>query len=319
MKNGNSFLTIFKWGVLLGVIISGIEIVKNFAHKLDLSAYSSVISICLILLIILILYAGIKEVRDRHEAQLISYPKAFGIGIGITLIAFLIVLFSLTVIFSVQPQFLQNINQKNQQLYHEKLQKDSITTAEITHFLKQVDSLTLAKEQEIVSEMGYSDATAKIIDSNITLIKNHFGPYIQHGRAVDSVQYQLGNFDTFAKNAWVQFYERSEKGGYLTDSLITPITRIVITTAEEMGSLSVLENRYLNTKEGNVFIHSNPLSSAMMFALSLIIYGLLCDLFVALYLYRKKEAIPASSEEEEEDPSNETSTEQNENESVTKD
>ena len=314
MKKDSNFLSILKWGFLLGAVVSAIEIVKNYAQNLDITSFGSVISIAILVITVLILYAGIKEVRERTEDDVISYPKAFGVGIGIVFVAFVVVLLVLTTLFSVRPKFLQNVNDKNQELYYENLKKDSVTTAEVNLFLEQIDSLTSAKLQLTTETLTLEEALA--VDSNVQFIMRHYLPYIQNGRNVDSTHYTLGNFNNFAKNAWVQMFEKCQQGAFLTDSLVTPITQVIISTANEMENFNLHEKRYQATKNEKVFTHTNPLSSAIMFSFSLIIYGLFCNLFVALYLYRKKE-IP-QADENTTTSEIDSSTEQNENQSVTR-
>lgn len=314
MKKDSNFLSILKWGFLLGAVVSAIEIVKNYAQSIDITSFSSVISIAILVITVLILYAGIKEVRERTEGDVISYPKAFGVGIGMVFVAFVVVLLVLTTLFSVRPKFLQNVNDKNQELYYENLKKDSVTIAEVNLFLEQIDSLTSAKLQLTTETLTPEEALA--VDSNVQFIMRHYLPYIQNGRNVDSTHYTLGNFNNFAKNAWVQMFEKCQQGAFLTDSLVTPITQVIISTANEMENFNLHEKRYQATKNEKVFTHTNPLSSAIMFSFSLIIYGLFCNLFVALYLYRKKE-IP-QADENTTTSEIDSSTEQNENQSVTR-
>lgn len=314
MKKDSNFLSILKWGFLLGAVVSAIEIVKNYAQSIDITSFSSVISIAILVITVLILYAGIKEVRERTEGDVISYSKAFGVGIGMVFVAFVVVLLVLTTLFSVRPKFLQNVNDKNQELYYENLKKDSVTTAEVNLFLEQIDSLTSAKLQLTTETLTPEEALA--VDTNVQFIMRHYLPYIQNGRNVDSTHYTLGNFNNFAKNAWVQMFEKCQQGAFLTDSLVTPITQVIISTANEMENFNLHEKRYQATKNEKVFTHTNPLSSAIMFSFSLIIYGLFCNLFVALYLYRKKE-IP-QADENTTTSEIDSSTEQNENQSVTR-
>lgn len=314
MKKDSNFLSILKWGFLLGAVVAAIEVVKNYAQNLDITSFGSVISIAILVITVLILYAGIKEVRERTEGDVISYPKAFGVGVGIVFLAFIVVLLVLTTLFSVHPKFLQNVNDKNQELYYENLKKDSVTTAEVNLFLEQIDSLTSAKLQVATETLTPEEALA--VDSNVQFIMRHYLPYIQNGRNVDSTHYTLGNFNNFAKNAWVQMFEKCQQGAFLTDSLTTPITQVVISTANEMENFNLHEMRYQATKNEKVFTHTNPLSSAIMFSFSLIIYGLFCNLFVALYLYRKKEI--SQTVEETATSEIDASTEQNENQSVTR-
>ena len=312
MKKDSNFLSILKWGFLLGAVVAAIEVVKNYAQNLDITSFGSVISIAILVITVLILYSGIKEVRERTEDDVISYPKAFGVGVGIVFLAFIVVLLVLTTLFSVHPKFLQNVNDKNQELYYENLKKDSVTTAEVNLFLKQIDSLTSAKLQVATETLTPEEALA--VDSNVQFIMRHYLPYIQNGRNVDSTHYTLGNFNNFAKNAWVQMFEKCQQGAFLTDSLTTPITQVVISTANEMENFNLHEMRYQATKNEKVFTHTNPLSSAIMFSFSLIIYGLFCNLFVALYLYRKKEI--SQTVEETATSEIDASTEQNETHSL---
>lgn len=290
MKIKEKILSILKWGALLGGIISIIEIVKNHALQIDINAYNSVINLSLILLVVWILYLGIKEIRDHYSEGVISYAKAFGIGFSIILVSFLIVTIVLTILFSTQPKYLQNINAKNEKLYYQNLQNDSITTTEIEQFLLNVDDLVVKNQKIVAIEQNFSEHDSLMIDSSVLQIKKYFHGHIKNGYQIDSTQYRLGNFNSFAKRSWIDFFERGKTNKIFADTLLEPLTKIFILTAQEMDSINILDQRFETTKSQKVFKHTHAMTSAIMFSFSLIIYGLLCNLFVALYLFRKKQA-----------------------------
>ena len=64
-----------KWGVIVGIMLVGIEILKMFARKVDYSA-SQLLDLAMIIGFIIVLYHGVKEFKEVYPERL-SFAKAF--------------------------------------------------------------------------------------------------------------------------------------------------------------------------------------------------------------------------------------------------
>lgn len=78
-----------KWGVLLGMALSFLEPVKMYARILDYEA-RTMFDFVMILLFILLLYFAQKDYKENLNGGFLSFSKAYGIGIVVTVTAWLI-------------------------------------------------------------------------------------------------------------------------------------------------------------------------------------------------------------------------------------
>ncbi|MEG2070754.1 MAG: DUF4199 domain-containing protein, partial [Bacteroidales bacterium] len=67
-------LIVLKWGTLLGVALSVLEMVKMYARNIDYGA-SPVFDLISILLFIFFIYLGVKEFRNEVLGGYIRFPK----------------------------------------------------------------------------------------------------------------------------------------------------------------------------------------------------------------------------------------------------
>jgi hypothetical protein len=79
--------TVIKFGLISGILSSAMMLATlPFLHKLG-GEKGLVLGYTAIVLSFLLVYFGIRSYRDNTGGGLISFPKAFGIGISITLIS----------------------------------------------------------------------------------------------------------------------------------------------------------------------------------------------------------------------------------------
>jgi hypothetical protein len=58
-----------KWGVILGIMLIGIELLKMFARKVDYAA-SQILDLAMIVGFILVLHLGVKEFKETYTERL---------------------------------------------------------------------------------------------------------------------------------------------------------------------------------------------------------------------------------------------------------
>ena len=88
-----------KWGVLLGVALSFLELVRMFARMYEYP--NTVFDIVQIIIFIALLYLGQKDYKENLNGGYLSFAKAYGIGTIVTVTAILIYLCYLVLHFSV--------------------------------------------------------------------------------------------------------------------------------------------------------------------------------------------------------------------------
>ena len=76
MLNDKNFWKVhLKWGIILGVMLAGIEILKMFSRKVDYQA-AQLLDLAMIVGFILVLHLGVKEFKEVYPERL-SFAKAF--------------------------------------------------------------------------------------------------------------------------------------------------------------------------------------------------------------------------------------------------
>jgi fumarate reductase subunit D len=106
-------------GLLLGIAISALEFVKMLAEQLDYGNFLQIASVFFIILIIVALYWGVKEIRERcyDDTKVFKFSKAFFYGCAISIVASLIVFVYLILHYSyIDVEGLQRISEKNSTL-----------------------------------------------------------------------------------------------------------------------------------------------------------------------------------------------------------
>jgi uncharacterized membrane protein len=106
-------------GALLGITISALEFVKMYAERLDYTSFFKISSIMFIILIIVALYWGIKEIKARcyDDDKVFKFSKAFFYGCGISFIAFVVIFLYLNLHYTyIDVEGLQRISEKNSAL-----------------------------------------------------------------------------------------------------------------------------------------------------------------------------------------------------------
>lgn len=98
-----------KWGFLLGVAISFLELVRMYARLYQYEA-RSIFDIVLIIIFIALLYLAQKDYKETLGGGYLSFAKAFGIGVIVTVTALLIYLCYMMFHFSlIEPTAVQRI------------------------------------------------------------------------------------------------------------------------------------------------------------------------------------------------------------------
>ncbi|MBO4481445.1 MAG: DUF4199 domain-containing protein [Bacteroidales bacterium] len=88
-----------KWGVLLGLALSFLELVRMFARIYEYP--STVFDLVQIILFIALIFLAQKDYKENPNGGYLSFAKAYGIGTIVTVVAILIYMCYLIFHFSV--------------------------------------------------------------------------------------------------------------------------------------------------------------------------------------------------------------------------
>ena len=307
MLNDNNFWKIhLKWGIIAGVMLAGIEILKMFARKVDYQS-AQLLDLAMIIGFILVLHFGVKEFKEVYPERL-SFAKAFFSCIVISVIG-AAVLFGYDMLhYSVfEKDGLQKKYAVALEKYRQNLAKDTLTNAELTAYTEAATAM-LDEQKEALTADGIvlqqegcltTDSLEKQkkdeISSGITLFEQYYAGKLLSKPEADKEQYQLGNFTPYAKRVLMEtltsYLEQND------GKVSTPfVQEIVQKTNEELPGIDPLDKRFEETKSRVPRYDKNGQYAAVS-AMMYLLYGMFFGLFVAMFHYKSKNPIEAASNE----------------------
>jgi hypothetical protein len=316
MQNDNNFWKIhLKWGIIAGIMLIGIELLKMFARKVDYAA-SQILDLAMIIGFIMVLYQGVKEFKESYPERL-SFAKAFLSCIVISVIG-AVILFGYDVLHYsfIEKDGLQKKYDVALENYKKNLAKDTLTAAELTAYTDAVttmmnerkDALTTddncLKTEGCLSDDSLQQQLKNEINSGILLFEKYYTDKLLSKPEADKEKYKLGNFTPYAKRVMMEtltsYIEQND------GKTSTPYVQgIVQKTNDSLVTLDPLEKRFEETKSRVPRYDRNGQYAAIS-AVIYLLYGMFFGLFVAMFHYRSKNAIEPVTEEEDVDDDAET-------------
>lgn len=294
----NSFTITLKWGALLGVALSLLQLAKVYSRGFDFYAFGPVINLFNVLIFIAILYLGIKEIKEECFDGVISFTKAFLQGTIMVFVAFLVVLFYLNIQYGyIFKDELSKVNDLNRLKFKENLQNDSITHDEFELFLISQQELMKSEEKNVCINASIDSINGKILSNRLDTIYQYYTHFIKSQK--DSIElFKLGTFDQFSKEVWMDIL-----GKYLTtlpknDSIAPFLNTIISNSIQNSSNISPLNIRFEKEKT-KIPQYTNSFSAALFYSFSVIIFGILFNIFVAMYLYDRKKRVVQEDQTEE--------------------
>ena len=289
------FIVILKWGALLGAGLSVINLLGFLALKTGYH-FGPVKDLLQVLVIVGCLYMAIRDIRDKMQDGLIKFQKAFGIGCCIVIIGYAIVALYMLLHFSViDKNGVEQINQRNLEAATKSIQQDTITTAELKQYHSDLKRIALS---EVRKNIG-SDSLRLKADSGVMSILQRYERDLTVLCHHDSSLLRLDTFDIRADQQLrsTLFSIRSNNPEITTYSL----------DAVENARDSMAENPvWLQRRNAQPIPQYHSISAAAFITtIAILLYGLMINIFVSLFLYRKEKTIcsrngndPMSAEDE---------------------
>lgn len=326
LKDKTFWKTHLKWGVIVGIMLVGIEILKMFARKVDYQA-AQLLDLAMIIGFILVLYHGVKEYKEVYPERL-SFAKAFLSCIVLSVIG-AIVLFGYDMLhYSVfEKDGLQQKYAVALEKYKQNLAKDTLNADELTAYCEAAtailneqkdklcdDSVTFKMDGCLTDEAGQSQIRNEI-GSGILLFQQFYTDKLRSKPEADKEQYQLGNFTPYAKKVLmetlVSYTEQNET------KTSTPFVQSIVQKANDsLVSIDPLQKRFEQTKS-RVPRYDRNGQYAGVSAMMYLLYGMFFGLFIAMFHYTSKRPLEPVTEEEYQ-PSDENIDENEEDDKMTR-
>lgn len=301
-----------KWGVILGIMLAGLELLKMFARKVDYSA-SQLLDLAMVIGFILVLHFGVREFKETYTERL-SFAKAFRSCILLSLIG-AIVLFGYDMLhYSViEKDGLQQKYTVALEKYKQNLAKDTLTNTELKAYTDAAGALMNETKESMLgastfaAEAGLSpDQDTSIqqqmrneINSGILILQQFYLNKLRSKPEADKESYQLGNFTPYAKRVLMETlvsYTEQNDGKSSTPY----VQEIVQQTNDTLASIDPLEKRYEENKSRVPHYDQNGKYAAVS-AMMYLLYGMFFGLFVAMFNYTSKkpieEYVPSENDE----------------------
>lgn len=288
-----------KWGVIAGIMLAGIEILKMFARKVDYQA-AQLLDLAMIIGFILVLHFGVKEFKESYPERL-SFAKAFLSCIVTSLIG-VAVLFGYDMLhysFFEKDGLQQKYNTALGK-YKQNLAKDTLTNAELTAYTDAATAILNERKEELLngatikkdSNLASDSLRQELrdeINSGILLFQQYYTDKLRSKPEADKDQYQLGNFTPYAKRVLMETlvsYTEQNEGKASTPY----VQEIVQQTNDNFASIDPLEKRYEENKSRVPRYDKNGQYAAVS-AMMYMLYGMFFGLFVAMFNYTSKKPI----------------------------
>ena len=296
-----------KWGVIVGIMLVGIEILKMFARKVDYQA-AQMLDLAMIIGFILVLYHGVKEFKEVYPERL-SFAKAFLSCIVLSIIG-AVVLFGYDMLHYsiIEKDGLQQKYAVALEKYKQNLAKDTLTADELTAYCEAATAI-LNEQKDIIcndsvvfnqegcmTDEAEQNQIRNEIGSGILLFQQFYTDKLRSKPEADKEQYQLGNFTPYAKKVLmetlVSYTEQNET------KTSTPFVQSIVQKANDsLVSIDPLQKRFEQTKS-RVPRYDRNGQYAGVSAMMYLLYGMFFGLFIAMFHYTSKCPLEPATEEE---------------------
>lgn len=304
----SKFLITIKWGALLGAGLSLIKLVTYLASTLDSEyPFGAISDLLMVAAFVFTIYMAIKEIRDKCQDGVIRFAPAFGYGIEVVIVAYIVMVGYLLVHYTyIDKDGVEKNNRRNMELAYQKLEKDTISNEEVQQYYNDVKILIEKERNKLETD---SVCGTKLDSATQILLIAYEHQLVQKNHSTDDPAYRL---DSFSIKANELLYRCAE--AVLTNThddnkeCLAQLPIILENSSRDIQGLNPLIARFEKVKP-SVPQSDSPVMAAFAYSLSILLYGLLLNIFVALFLYRneKKTCTVEENNSEEESKENENS------------
>lgn len=287
--NKKTFSICLKWGVILGVCLAILELVKMAARNIQYGN-TQVLDLAMIIGYVLVLYAAVKEFKEYYPGRL-SFSKAF---LATLIVSFCgsAILFAYDMVHYafIEKDGLQKKHELALQNYRKVIDNDTVTAEELTLYLDTVKAMIARQETKVLSDSTLTDSISQNIEKGVLAINKFYVEKMGLKRATDTANnYRLGNFSGFARKTLLEtldlYSAQNEE-----DASTTYVQTIIASANQQLAHFDLGDIRFENNKS-HVPQYDKPGRYAGVSALMDWLYGMFFGIFIALYHYRSKDTI----------------------------
>lgn len=285
--SGSKFIITIKWGALLGAGLSLIKLATYYAGTLDADyPFGPISDLLMVAAFVFAIYMAIKEIRDNRQDGVIRFAPAFGYGVLVVFIAYAVMVGYLLVHYSyIETDGVEKNNRRNMELAYNRLKKEAVTDDEVRQYYNDVKTL-IEKER---NGMGTDTVCGTKLDSAVQILLTAYErQLVEKPHTADDPSYRL---DSFSFKANELLYRCA--GAILTNSndenreCLALLPELLDNSSRDIQGLNPLVARFEKVKP-SIPQSDSPVMAAFAYSLSILLYGLLLNIFVALFLYRNE-------------------------------
>ena len=285
--SGSKFIITIKWGALLGAGLSLIKLATYYAGTLDAAyPFGPISDLLMVAAFVFAIYMAIKEIRDNRQDGVIRFAPAFGYGVLVVFIAYAVMVGYLLVHYSyIETDGVEKNNRRNMELAYNRLKKEAVTDDEVRQYYNDVKTL-IEKER---NGMGTDTVCGTKLDSAVQILLTAYErQLVEKSHTADDPSYRL---DSFSFKANELLYRCA--GAILNNSndenreCLALLPELLDNSSRDIQGLNPLVARFEKVKP-SIPQSDSPVMAAFAYSLSILLYGLLLNIFVALFLYRNE-------------------------------
>ena len=296
----DKFVIILKWGALLGAGLSVIKLLGFFAEKMQYP-FGPVNDLLMVVAIVACLFMAIREVRDKQQDGIIKFSKAFLLGCGIVFVGyFILCLYMMLHFTAIDKNGVANINAHNIQHTTAAIQKDTITTEELADYYADLKRIAL----NVSHAKAENDSVRMHADSGIIAMVNLHKMGMERLTKHDSSILKLDTFNISANNQ----LRATTTYIHMNQPAISELSYEAVEIARDSMSENPVWKQRLNSIRNQIPQYHTTFAAATITPMSILLYGLMLNIFVALFLYRKEKNVCSMPENEQQESDNPTET-----------
>ena len=303
MKNHSKIITILKWGALLGAGLSLIKLATYYAGILDADyPFGPISDFLMVAAFVAAIYMAIKEIRDKKQDGVIRFAPAFGYGTLVVIIAYILMVCYLLCHYQfIETDGVEKNNRRNMELAYQRLQKEQATDTEVSQYYESVEAIILEESTSIETD---TVCGAKLDSATRILLTAYKRQLVEKPHAADDPAYRLDSFQTKSTELLYRCTEALLANANESNrECLANLPAIIDASSHEMQTIDPLNARFEAVKP-SVPQSDSPVMAAFAYSLSILLYGLLLNIFVALFLYRNEKRKCSLDTEETEETEN---------------
>ncbi|MEG2070753.1 MAG: hypothetical protein RR034_05195, partial [Bacteroidales bacterium] len=211
-------------------------------------------------------------------------------------VAFILIFVYLMVYYTwIEKDGLAKVNQRHQDQYRELLLKTTVEEADLTQYVTETNNLVKKEGERMLKESRLATPCDSVIKVQLQIILTAFGERIQKSKLIDSVDFKYDNFSAYAQKTLMNVEHNLVSNIQIEDDCVRLLNNIMLNSKTNMQLLNPIQWKY-DRDQADIPHYSNAFPLALMYSLSVLLYGLFFTIFVALYLCKR--VVKELSEEE---------------------